>query len=94
MANKNGDFEITTNTYVFAGVGGVILAGGMLPRLVGLLDDDAFRQAFENRAPYTGFARRIPVSLLIEKDTVLEGLAAIARVPDAYAIDYGARAWR
>ena len=27
MANKNGDFEITTNTYIFAGVGGVILAG-------------------------------------------------------------------
>ena len=80
------------------GGGGVLEVGGVadedLGEQVAQLDDDAFRQAFENRAPYTGFARRIPVSLLIEKDTVLEGLAAIARVPDAYAIDYGARAWR
>ena len=27
LTNDNGDFEITTNTYIFAGVGGVILAG-------------------------------------------------------------------
>ena len=27
MSNKNGDFEITTNTYIFAGVGGVLLGG-------------------------------------------------------------------
>ena len=27
MSNKNGDFEISTNTYIFAGVGGVLLGG-------------------------------------------------------------------
>ena len=27
MSNKNGDFEISTNTYLFAGVGGVLLGG-------------------------------------------------------------------
>ena len=78
----------------FVASGGVILAGGMLPRMVDFLDVADFRASFENRAPYMEFARKIPVSLLVQKDTVLEGLAAIARDPDAYAIDYDARLWR
>ena len=78
----------------FVASGGVILAGGVLPRIVDLLDPRVFRDAFENRAPYVEFARRVPVSLLTGKDTVLHGLAAIAAGPDQYAIDYEARAWR
>ena len=36
MSNKNGDFEITTNTYIFAGVGGVLLGGLAAAALVGM----------------------------------------------------------
>lgn len=77
----------------FVATGGVILAGGMLPRLVDLLDPEAFRACFENKAPYAEWARRIPVWLLMESDTVLAGLAAIAAAPDRYVIDYSNRAW-
>jgi glucokinase len=62
--------------------------------MVDLLEAQDFRAAFEDRAPYVEFARKIPVSLLMAKDTVLAGLAAIARQPEAYAIDYAARLWR
>lgn len=78
----------------FVATGGVILAGGILPRIVDLLDETAFRAAFEDRAPYVDFAKRLPVSLLTGKDTVLHGLAAVAAAPQRYAIDYAARAWR
>ncbi len=78
----------------FVATGGVILAGGILPRVLDLLDAAAFRATFEDRAPYTEFARRIPVSALVEKDTVLHGLAGVAAEPERYAIDYAARGWR
>ena len=77
----------------FVATGGVVLAGGMLPRIVDFLDPVAFRAAFENKAPYVALARRIPVSILMEKDTVLDGMAAIATHPEAYAIEYADRAW-
>jgi glucokinase len=83
-----GDMALT-----FLTTGGVTLAGGMLPRLLPLLDAQAFRAAFERKAPYDWLAKRIPVRLLIEADTVLAGLADIAARPEAYAIDYSSRAW-
>jgi glucokinase len=83
-----GDMALT-----FLTTGGVTLAGGMLPRLMPLLDPLAFRAAFERKAPYDWLAKRIPVRLLSEADTVLAGLADIAARPDNYAIDYSSRAW-
>jgi glucokinase len=84
-----GDMALT-----FLATGGVILAGGMLPRVVDLLDEADFRQAFENKAPYVDLMKRMPVRLLVGRDTVLSGLAAVAADPDRYDIDYAARAWR
>jgi glucokinase len=83
-----GDMALT-----FLTTGGVTLAGGMLPRLAPLLDAQAFRSAFERKAPYDWLARRIPVRLLMQADTVLTGLADIAAHPHSYAIDYEARRW-
>ncbi len=84
-----GDMALT-----FLTTGGVTLAGGMLPRLLPLLDEAAFRAAFERKAPYDWLAKRIPVRLLMTPDTVLSGLADIAARPQAYAIDYENRWWR
>lgn len=79
---------------VYAARGGVTLAGGVLPRLVGLLDDAAFRRAFEAKAPMTGLMQAMPTRLLTRPEAVLAGLAAIATDPDHFVIDYAARAWR
>ncbi|MDE3177184.1 MAG: glucokinase [Pseudomonadota bacterium] len=77
----------------FVARGGVTLAGGVLPRIVDLLDEQAFRAAFEMKAPVDGLARTIPTRLVMRADSVLIGMAAIAADPERYAIDYAGRAW-
>jgi glucokinase len=84
-----GDMGVT-----FVATGGVTLAGGVLPRLRDLLDQKAFRAAFEAKAPVDALARRIPTRLVIQADSVLLGMAAIAASPERYAIDYESRCWR
>ena len=88
VARFAGDMAVT-----FVATGGVTLSGGVLPRVVDFLDEAAFRQAFEAKAPVDGLARRIPTRLVIREDAVLVGMAAIASTPDRYGIDYGSRAW-
>jgi glucokinase len=77
----------------FVATGGVTLAGGVLPRIVDFLDDGAFREAFEAKAPVDALARRIPTRLVMRADSVLVGMAAIAAAPRRYAIDTRTRAW-
>ncbi len=72
----------------FVARGGVTLAGGVLPRIVDLLDEAAFRAAFEDKAPVDALARAIPTRLVMHADAVLVGMAAIAAAPERYAIDY------
>ena len=78
---------------VFVAFGGVTLAGGVLPRLIDFLDEKTFRNAFEDKAPVDALARKIPTRLVIQSDSVLVGMAAIASSPRNYAIDYSARGW-
>ncbi len=84
-----GDLAIT-----FKATGGVTMAGGILPRIVALLDPPAFRTAFEAKVPVAGLAQRVSTDLVIRDDAVLEGMAAIATAPDGYALDYERLAWR
>jgi glucokinase len=88
VARFAGDMAVT-----FVATGGVTLSGGVLPRVVDFLDEAAFREAFEAKAPVDGLARRIPTRLVTREDAVLVGMAAIASTPDRYGIDYGSRAW-
>lgn len=74
--------------------GGVTLSGGILPRIVDFLDEDAFRQAFEDQAPLGAVVERIPTRLVTDGDAVLDGLAALAAEPGRFMIDYEARLWR
>ena len=83
-----GDIAIT-----FKATGGVTLSGGILPRIVDLLDPVAFRAAFETKAPVQRLAQAIPTAIIIHNDSVLGGMAAIAAQADRYAIDYRLRAW-
>jgi glucokinase len=88
VARFAGDMAVT-----FVATGGLTLAGGVLPRVLDFLDEAAFRQAFEAKAPVDGLAKRIPTRLVTREETVLLGMAAIGAAPDRYAIDYGSRAW-
>jgi glucokinase len=88
VARFAGDMAVT-----FVATGGVTLSGGVLPRVADLLDEGAFRQAFENKAPVDSLAKRIATRLVTREDAVLVGMAAIASTPSRYGIDYRARAW-
>jgi glucokinase len=88
VARFAGDMAVT-----FVATGGVTLSGGVLPRVVNFLDEAAFRQAFEAKAPVDGLAKRIPTRLVTREDAVLVGMAAIASTPDRYGVDYASRAW-
>lgn len=79
---------------VFLARNGVTLSGGILPRIISLLDPVAFRHAFEAKAPMEHVLRQIPTCVIMAPDVVLAGLAAIAAQPGAYQIDYHERAWR
>ncbi len=89
IARFAGDIAIT-----FKATGGVTLAGGILPRIIDLVDSEAFRAAFEAKAPVAALARSIPTRLIIQADSVLGGMAAIASDPSRYDIDFATRQWR
>ena len=79
VARFAGDMAVT-----FVATGGLTLSGGVLPRIVNFLDEAAFREAFEAKAPVDGLAKRIPTRLVTREDAVLVGMAAIASKPDRY----------
>lgn len=74
--------------------GGVVIAGGVPPKIARFLDPAAFRAAFEAKAPVAAAARAAPTSLLLREDAVLLGMAALAARPQDYALDYALRLWR
>ncbi len=78
----------------FLARGGITLAGGVLPRLIGWLDPEDFARVFVARAPVSALVASMPVKLLTEPDAALVGLAALAAKPESFLIDYGRRAWR
>lgn len=78
----------------FLAKGGVTLSGGILKRIVDFLDPVAFRHAFEDQAPLQALVAKIPVRLVTDDSSVLEGLAAFASQPNRFRIAFGERLWR
>lgn len=68
-----GDLALT-----FLATGGVYIGGGIAPRLVPVLREGAFREAFERKAPFAAQMRAIPTSVITVTDPAFGGLAALA----------------
>lgn len=77
----------------FCATGGVYIAGGIVPRLIPLLDHARFRAAFEAKEPVRWLPESIATRLIVSADAVLHGMAAIAARPDRYAVDFAGRDW-
>lgn len=88
-ARFSGDIALA-----FGARGGVVLAGGVLPKIAPLFDAKEFHSCFTDKAPMASMMREIPVSLLLDDSAALQGLARIADAPDAYQIDFKTRCWR
>ena len=89
MARFCGDMALS-----FMASGGVLLAGGILPRLRSLIDPAAFRRAFEDNDAHARLLASIPVHLIVAEEPAFIGLAALARAPERYILDYAKRLWR
>ncbi len=64
---------------MFKATGGVFIGGGVARRIGPLLDDPAFREAFEAHPPYSKLLQGIPTTLITLDEPGLLGCAAIAQ---------------
>jgi glucokinase len=78
---------------VFAARGGVVLAGGVLQKLLPLLDVAEFQRCFRDKSPLQELVAPMPVGILNDEYAVLQGLARIAQRPEDYSLDFAARSW-
>jgi glucokinase len=77
---------------VFEATGGVFIAGGIAPRMVDILQNGAFREAFDRKAPHDGWARRVFASVITHPEPALLGLSALVAQPDRFVV--AAMAWQ
>ena len=82
-----GDLALT-----FLATGGVYIGGGIAPRIVPILREGDFRDAFERKAPFAEQMRAIPTSVITVKDPAFSGLAALASEGGRFV--YHGQTWR
>lgn len=78
---------------VFMARGGVYLTGGIAQKIVPALQQGAFRQAFEDKAPHRAMMAEMPVYVITHPLAALTGLAAYARTPARFGIETAGRRW-
>lgn len=69
---------------MFSATGGVYLAGGIAPRIVDVLPDKAFHEAFENKPPFRDALRAIPRFVIMRPEPAIDGLAALLAHEDRF----------
>ena len=84
-----GDVALTSLPH-----GGVFLAGGIPPRLLDLLADGRFRDAFEDKWPYRAMMAGFSTEVVVHPLPAFVGLAAFARAPEDHAVALDGRLWR
>ncbi|WP_420466656.1 glucokinase [Panacagrimonas sp.] len=62
----------------FGAWGGVYLTGGVIAGLSGVLDMQAFRRSFEDKAPFTADLGAVPVYQILHPQPALVGMARMA----------------
>ncbi len=58
--------------------GGVYIAGGIAPKIIGQLRSGAFMRAFRNKGRLSSVVARMPVRVILTEDVALYGAAAVA----------------
>jgi glucokinase len=82
-----GDLALT-----FEASGGVYIAGGIAPRMVDVLENGGFREAFDRKAPHDAWARSVPAFVIVNPEPALQGLAALVTDPARFV--FGSQGWR
>ena len=82
-----GDLALT-----FLATSGVYIGGGIAPRILNVLRESGFRDAFERKAPFAAMMRQIPTSVITVHDPAFRGLAALANQGRKFV--YHGQVWR
>jgi len=88
LARLSGDFAL-----IFKANGGVYIGGGITPKIFKLIDQKAFREAFEDKAPHRNLLKNIPIFVMTHPRAALEGMATFAKYPLKFTMDIGNRVW-
>jgi glucokinase len=88
LARVAGDMAL-----VFMARGGIYLTGGITHKLLPMIDDSAFRAAFDDKEPHRDLLSSTPVYVIMHDQAPLEGLAAYARTPGRFGVDIRNRLW-
>lgn len=72
-ARQAGNFALT-----IMALGGVLLGGGIAPKILPLLDSEAFREAFCAKGRYQSLMAQLPVSVILDQQAGLKGAAIAA----------------
>lgn len=78
---------------IFMATGGVYIAGGIAPQIVQALGGEAFRAAFEDKAPHRELMHNIGSAIITTPKPPLLGLAAFAQMPFHFGIELKDKHW-
>ncbi len=79
---------------VFMARGGVFLAGGIVQKIMPVLEQPEFRAAFEDKAPHSELLKSIGTCVVTHPLAALFGLASYARTPVRFGVTTEGRRWR
>jgi glucokinase len=79
---------------VFMARGGVFLSGGIAQKIIPVLEQPEFRQAFEDKAPHSALLKAIPTCVMTHPLAALFGLASYARTPVRFGVSTEGRRWK
>lgn len=74
LGSAAGDQVLCTGS-----TGGLVLAGGILPKFVDFLQESPFRKRFESKGSMSDYTRRVATVLIVEEQPGLIGAAAYLR---------------
>jgi len=88
LARCAGDFAM-----IFKADGGVYIGGGIMPRLLDMVDADKFRREFEDKGRHQRLLKNMPIYVMTHPNAALQGMQAFAQNPQSYMMDYHNRLW-
>lgn len=68
-----GDFALA-----YGATGGVLVAGGIAPRIIGILQSSRFRERFEAKGRFREYLKAIPTGVIVRQHAALLGAARAA----------------
>jgi glucokinase len=74
LASVAGDVAL-----MMGALDGVYLSGGILPRILDLLDEELFRQRFDNKGRFTEICSEIPLAIVLAEHPGLRGCVEALR---------------